>query len=134
MMWSLAILLVSEALGELVHAETGLPIPGPVIGIALLLSGLALFARARPRSAPALPAADTLLSYLPLFFVPPGVSAVMQIGTLLHVWPAVLVGLIASSVLTFAVAGRLAQGLLERQERRTAANEPAKACSQGAAS
>ena len=69
----------------------------------------------------ALPAADGLLAYLPLFFVPPGVSAVMQIGRVVHAWPAVLVGLGGSSVIALSVTGWLAQRLLERQAGRAAA-------------
>jgi holin-like protein len=118
MLWSLAVLLSCEALGESGRALTGLPIPAPVIGMALLLLGLILVARLRPGFVPTLPAADTLLPYLPLFFVPPGVGAVMQLGKLLPVWPAVLLGLVGSSILTLAAAGWLAQGLLRAHADR----------------
>ena len=119
MLWSLAVLVACQALGELLHALIGLPVPGTVIGLALLLLGLSLYGR-RGRVA-SLPAADGLLPYLALFFVPPGVSAVMGIGRLLPVWPAVALGILGSSVLTLVVAGRIAQALLARQDRRAAA-------------
>ena len=83
MIWSLALLISCQAAGELLHALAGVPIPGPVLGIGLLLLGLCAWRK----SAPVLPAADTLLSYLSLFFVPPGVSTVMQIGRLAHICP-----------------------------------------------
>jgi holin-like protein len=115
MLWSLAVLIVCQAAGEMLHAVTGLPVPGTVIGLALLLLGLSV--HRRNGAAASLPAADGLLPYLALFFVPPGVGAVMQVGRLVHVWPAVVLGLLGSSVLALAVAGRVAQALLERQDR-----------------
>ena len=122
MLWSLAVLIVCQAMGELLRSLIGLPVPGTVIGLALLLLGLSLYER-KGRAA-SLPAADGLLPYLALFFVPPGVSAVMGIGRLVPVWPAVALGILGSSVLTLAVAGRVAQALLVRQDRRAAAVRP----------
>ncbi len=119
MLWSLAVLIACQAAGELLHALVGLPVPGTVIGMALLLLGLTLYGR--EGRAASLPAADALLPYLALFFVPPGVSAVMGVGKLLPVWPAVALGILGSSVLTLIVAGRVAQALLTRQDRRAAA-------------
>ena len=126
MLWSLALLIVCQALGELLHALFSLPVPGPVLGLTLLLLGLCLYARAGA-GAPLLPAADGLLAYLPLFFVPPGVSAVMQVGRLVHAWPAVLAGVGGSSVIALSVTGWLAQGLLERQDGDAAAAQPSDA-------
>ena len=123
MLWSLAVLIVCQAAGELLHALFGMPVPGPVLGLALLLLGLCLYARANA-DAPLLPAADGLLAYLPLFFVPPGVSAVMQIGRFAHAWPAVLVGLGGSSVIALSVTGWLAQGLLARQDEHAVPAPP----------
>ena len=122
MLWSLAVLIVCQAMGELLHGVIGLPVPGTVIGMALLLLGLSLYGR-KGRAA-SLPAADGLLPYLALFFVPPGVSAVMGIGRLIPVWPAVVLGILGSSVVTLAVAGRVSQALLVRQDRRAAAVTP----------
>ncbi len=123
MLWSLAVLIACQVLGELLHDLIGLPVPGTVIGMALLLIGLFLYGK-KGRAA-SLPAADSLLPYLALFFVPPGVSAVMGISRILPVWPAVAFGILGSSVLTLAIAGRVAQALLERQDRRVAAETPA---------
>jgi holin-like protein len=115
MLWSLAVLVACQAAGELLHALWGLPGPGAVLGIGILLFVLRVGAD-RLGSSAALPAADGLLSYLPLFFVPPGVSTVMQIGQLAHVWPAVLLGLVASSILALVVTGRVTQALLARRD------------------
>ena len=113
MIWSLALLIFCQAAGELLHTLTGLPIPGPVLGIGLLLLGLCAWRK----SVPVLPAADTLLSYLSLFFVPPGVSVVMQIGRFAQVWPAVILALLGSSILALLVTGCVTQALLARLDR-----------------
>lgn len=113
MLGSLAALILCQVCGEALHAALGLPIPGPVLGIGLLLLGLVVWTR-RIGSAPALPAADTLLSYLSLFFVPPGVNMVMQFARLGRFWPILFLVLVASSILTLIVTGRVMQSLLQR--------------------
>ncbi len=114
MLGSLAALILCQVGGEVLHASLGIPIPGPVLGIGLLLLGLVTWTR-RAGSAPALPAADALLSYLSLFFVPPGVSMVMQFARLGRFWPLLFLALVASSILTLVVTGRVMQSLLYRR-------------------
>ncbi len=110
MLWSLSLLFGCAAGGEILHRATGIPVPGTVIGMVLLFAGLCLVGRGgRPVS---LPAGDGLLSYLALFFVPPGVGAVLRVASLAQSWPAVLFGILGSSVLALAITGRVAQALL----------------------
>ena len=59
MVWSFSALLACLALGDVLHTLTGLPVPGAVFGIGLLLAGLCVAGR-RDRPV-ALPAADLLL-------------------------------------------------------------------------
>jgi holin-like protein len=117
MLRSLALLILCQAAGEVLHAATRVPVPGTVTGMGLLLALLCLWRR-RTGGELSLPAADPLLSYLSLFFVPPGVVAVMSAGRFAHAAPAVIAGLLGSSVLTLIVAGRLVQALLVWSERR----------------
>jgi putative effector of murein hydrolase LrgA (UPF0299 family) len=112
MLWSLALLILSQIAGEFIRSLMDCPVPGTVIGICLLLAGLCGYARWTG-------AAEALLPYLALFFVAPGVSAVMQAGQLAGVWPAAVFSLIGSTVLTLALVGRLAQALLAWQDRRS---------------
>ena len=114
MLVSIALLFALQVLGDMLHRTLGLPVPGPVIGIGLLLLGLCAAAGVT-KAAPKLPAADALLSYLSLFFVPLGVDVVMHLGRLGHIWPGLLLTLLASSILTLAVAGRVTQMLLSRE-------------------
>ena len=123
MIWSFCVLLLCQALGEVLHSVTGVPVPGTVIGIGLLLLGLGMWRRGSPRS---LPAGDALLPYLGLFFVPPGVSALLRLTHLTHALLPVAAAILISSVVTLAIAGRVAQALLSFAKRRVVqADQPA---------
>jgi holin-like protein len=119
MLWSFCALRACQVLGEILHAVTGLPIPGTVFGIGLLFGGLCLWRRTAARS---LPAADALLPYLGLFFVPPGVSAVVRLSHLTYAWFPIAVAIVVSSTITLIVAGRVAQALLARHNEAGARN------------
>jgi len=81
-----AVLLLCQLVGEIVSRALGLPVPGPVLGLALLVVGLVGWNRFRPFSDKALQAspvgqvADGLLSALALLFVPAGVGVVQYLG------------------------------------------------------
>jgi putative effector of murein hydrolase LrgA (UPF0299 family) len=73
MILPIATLLLFQLAGEVIARAAGLPLPGPVIGMALLFAGLV----AVPRLAEALrPTATGLLAHLSLLFVPAGVGVV----------------------------------------------------------
>lgn len=110
MLWSFCVLLACQAVGEAIRCLTLIPVPGTVLGIGLLVM---LLACRRPEQAPAvMPAADALLPYLSLMFVPPGVLAVLRVRALPEAWLPIAVAIVVSSALALAVAGRLAQALL----------------------
>ena len=112
MLWSFCILLACQAVGEAIHYATALPVPGTILGIGLLVT---LLACGGPKQSPAvLPAADALLPYLSLMFVPPGVVAVLRMRAMPEAWLPIAVAIVVSSALALALAGRLAQTLLSR--------------------
>jgi len=74
----LALLLLLQALGEGVTRALALPIPGPVIGLVLLLPALHLRWLREPVST----AADLLLAHLSLLFVPVGVGVITHLDLL----------------------------------------------------
>ncbi len=121
MIRGLAVLLVCQLLGEAAVRAAGLPLPGPVLGLVLLI---AVFAVVRARASPDGPAAATLddaeatgdrvLSVLGLLFVPAGVGVVTELdlfgrhGAALAVVLAVsVVATLLVTVLTFRAAKRL---------------------------
>ena len=71
----LALLLLLQALGEVLSHGLSLGVPGPVIGFLLLLVALQM-ARLR---APVAAAAEILLTHLSLLFVPVGVGVITHL-------------------------------------------------------
>lgn len=76
MLQGFAWLLLCQSLGELIARGTGWSLPGPVLGMLLLL--LALNSE-RVRT-PVATAADALLAHLSLLFVPVGVGVIAHLG------------------------------------------------------
>ena len=86
----------------------GLPLPGPVAGMLLLMAALVAW----PHLLPAVEqGANTLLSHLSLLFFPAGVGIVATAASGSGHWFAILASLIASTVLALAVTGLLLRGL-----------------------
>src|SRR5215212_3814550 len=79
MLAALTLILVCQIAGEALVRGAGLPLPEPVIGMLLLF----LLMRLRLPLPPELnDAADVLLKYLALLFVPAGVGAVQHLDRL----------------------------------------------------
>ena len=122
MLVGLTWLLVFQCLGEALVHLTGLPVPGPVVGMLLLFVGL----RARGAIPAALNTAATgLLQHLSLLFVPAGVGVMLHFGRVADEWPAIVAAIVISTVLAIARdrrrhagAGAAAAGR-DRARRRT---------------
>jgi holin-like protein len=100
MLMTFSVLLLFQCLGEGLAYAFGLPVPGPVIGMLLLLAALA----ASPRLLGAMEAtANELLRHLSLLFVPAGVGIMVSASVLRGHWLAVGVSVIASTALTLGV-------------------------------
>lgn len=100
MLHTLATLLVFQALGEAISFALGAPIPGPVIGMALLLGYLMLQDDAASRLRPV---SVELLRHLSLLFVPAGVGLMLHASRLASEWLPIFVALVASTALAIAV-------------------------------
>lgn len=108
------VLLVCQLVGEILVVATGVPLPGPVIGMALLFCGL-LAAGHIPT--PLEKMGDGLLSNLSLLFVPAGVGVMLhaeQVGAELI---PITVSLIASTLITIAVTAWVMQKLNRGDEQ-----------------
>jgi putative effector of murein hydrolase LrgA (UPF0299 family) len=131
MIASLSLILVCQLIGEVIVRGLNLPMPGPVIGMVLLL--LLLLARDRfavlgrgPLQGPLQgdgveSASRGLLSHLSLLFVPAGVGVVQKLDLLAEHGIAILAILVASVVITLLVTVTtflLASRLLARGEDR----------------
>ena len=114
MLAGLTWLLVFQCLGEVLVRLTGLPVPGPVMGMLLLFVVL--------RTRDAIPetlggAAGGLLQHLSLLFVPAGVGVMLHFGRIGDEWAAIFVSLLVSTVLAIAVSAVAMRALIRRQER-----------------
>ncbi len=100
-----ALLLFCQLMGEAASRALALPVPGPVLGLVLLLLGLHLF---RTNPAQAGPGdlenvADGLLANLGLLFVPAGAGVVKHLGLLAQHGLAIGAALVGSTALTLVV-------------------------------
>jgi holin-like protein len=101
-------LLACQLLGESLSRGLHIPVPGPVLGI-MLLVGYLFYKGRQPGEHPAQPdaplglAADGLLRNLGLLFVPAGVGIVQSFHLVLANGLAVIVALIGSTLITLTV-------------------------------
>lgn len=93
-------LLVFQLAGEVVAQASGLPVPGPVLGMAFLFCALVR----RGRVPVALQgAASGVLSHLSLLFVPAGVGVMVHAHRIGEEWLAILLALVSSTLVALAL-------------------------------
>ncbi|HUN42544.1 MAG TPA: CidA/LrgA family protein [Acetobacteraceae bacterium] len=105
-----AILIGLQLAGEVLCQTLHLPLPGPLIGMALLTVVLVARGSAGTAGEHAVPpsllkAANGLIANMGLLFVPAGVGIIAELGILRREWLAILAGLLISTVLGLAVTG-----------------------------
>lgn len=112
---SLLILLGFTFLGELLHLLLPLPIPAAIYGLALLflalLTGLVKLEAIQTVS-------DFMINIMPVLFVAPSVNLLDSWQALAANLVPILIIVAASTVLVFAVTGRLTQWLIEKEEKK----------------
>jgi holin-like protein len=103
------IVLVSfQIAGDFIRYFTGLPMPGPVIGMALLLVALC----AGGRLTGALDqTANGVLSLLPMLFVPAGAGVMAHFDLIRAEWAAIAAAVVLSSVFAVITTAATARGL-----------------------
>ncbi|MCA1324932.1 CidA/LrgA family protein [Herbaspirillum sp. alder98] len=117
---ALAILLIFQCLGEGVAHLLGLTVPGPVIGMLLLLVSLLLY----PRLADVVEKTSWgILQHLSLLFVPAGVGVMAAASQLQGDYAAILIALVVSTVLAIAVGALVTNWALKLQRRSQAPSE-----------
>ncbi len=101
MILPIAILLMCQLAGETLARALLLPVPGPVLGMALLLVGFGVIPRLPSLM---MPVAQGLLGHLSLLFVPAAVGVVSYVSIMGDVGAALLVAIIGSTVLALVVS------------------------------
>lgn len=109
MLGAIALVLLCQLAGELTAGGLALPVPGPVLGMALLAVVLATLRRIPPAVDAV---ADGLLRAMPLFFIPAGVGVLALSDTFRRSWLPIVVALVGSTVFALAVTALAALGTM----------------------
>ncbi|MEG1452954.1 CidA/LrgA family protein [Brevundimonas sp.] len=115
MLGAIALLLVCQLAGEAVHRFAGVPVPGSVIGLALLLVWLAMVRRERPSLETV---TGWLTAHLAIMFVPAAVGLMNEGPVLARHGLAIVVATVISTLLTLAVTALVFQWAVRRMERK----------------
>jgi holin-like protein len=107
MLQPLVLLMGFQLLGDAVVRLAGVPFPGPLCGMALLL--IYLQATGGP-SEPLATVGQTLVDHLGLLFVPAGAAIVTYVALLAREGVAILAALVISTIVAVLVGGLAARG------------------------
>ena len=121
MLNSIFLIFLFQLIGELVQKVLELNIPGPVIGLILLLSILLLSKRydhivIQNLKINLINSAENLVNYIPLFFLPVGVGVVMHLSFLEGSLVKVLFIIVFGTLVTLALTGLLMEKLLKNKD------------------
>ena len=108
MIAALTLLLVFQLAGEVIARALALPIPGPVIGMTLLL--LTLLARGEV-SHDTRTNVGAFLQHMSLFFVPAGVGVMVHLHRVANEWLPIVISLVVSTFAGMAVTAWVIRAL-----------------------
>ena len=111
MIHTITLLLVYQLVGELIVRGFGLPIPGPVIGMALLF--LTLIVRGRV-SDELRGGASGLLQHLSLLFVPVGAGIMLHLHRVADEWLPITIALFVSTFAGMAVTALVLRAMTRK--------------------
>lgn len=109
----LCLIILFQLLGEALVHVTGLPLPGPVAGMILLLLALLL---KRGLDHTLAPAATALLRYLPLLFVPAAVGVINHASLVQENGLVLLISILTSTLVTLWASAAVMNRWLKRKE------------------
>jgi len=118
MLNSIFLILFFQLVGEFIQKFLEISIPGPVIGLLLLLTTLLLSKKSYYKipvkfEINLINSAESLLNYLPLLFIPVGVGVVMHLSLLEDNLVPVMLVIIIGTLLTLAVTAFVMDRLLK---------------------
>ena len=118
MLNSIFLILFFQLVGEFIQKFLEISIPGPVIGLLLLLTTLLLSKKSYYKipvkfEINLINSAESLLKYLPLLCIPVGVGVVMHLSLLEDNLVPVMLVLIIGTLLTLAVTAFVMDRLLK---------------------
>lgn len=114
MLNALTLLIFCQFVGEVVARWASLPLPGPVLGLVLLL--ILLIARNRTPDADLNQTGGWLLRNFGLLFVPAGVGVITQLDVIGENWLALVIAIPVSTLLGLLVTGWIMQRLAQSED------------------
>lgn len=99
MIESLTLLLVCQLAGEVIARASGVPFPGPVIGMAILFIGLMIHGSVPE---PLQHTTKSILDHLSLLFVPAGVGVMIYLPLVADEWLPIASAIIIGTLVTMA--------------------------------
>ncbi len=115
MIESLTVLLVCQLAGEVIARASGIPLPGPVIGMAILFVGL-MIRGGVPE--PLQQTTKAILDHLSLLFVPAGVGVMLYLPLIADEWLPISSAIIVGTLVTIAATAWVMAAVLKRSEAR----------------
>ena len=115
MLFALTVIFVCQLFGEVIVTLLGLPVPGPVVGMALLFLGLAIKGGV-PEDLGTV--GDGLLGHLSLLFIPAGVGVMLHAELLRQELVPIAVSLLFSTLFAIAVTGLMMRWLMKDEETK----------------
>lgn len=113
MLGYVTVLLLFQLAGEVAARLTGLPLPGPVVGMVLLFVCLVVRGRL-PEGLDG--TARGLLSHLSLLFVPAGAGVLLYLPLVAQEWLPISAALIGGTLITIAVTALVMRALSRNVE------------------
>lgn len=104
MILTLFLLLLMQLIGEVVVFVFQLPLPGPVVGMALMLGLLCL---KKGLSTTMEPTTSRLLKHLSLLFVPAGSGVILYLDLIAKEWLPIVISLILGTLLSIVFSAWL---------------------------
>jgi len=122
MLNSIFTIFLFQLVGEFIQKFFEISIPGPVIGLILLLTVLLIknkyFNASTNFQNDLIRSCESLLNYLPLLFIPVGVGVVMHLTLLEDNLISVITIIILGTLLTLAITGFIMEKLLKEDEQK----------------
>ena len=119
-------LLLLQSMGEVLARSLHLPLPGPVVGMLLLLAAL----RFPLVSNSVRPAAEFLLQHLSLLFVPVGVGVMTHVAIVGQYGLRIAIVIVLSTWISLAVSALVLRALMKQHAAEDAASTSADAASE----
>lgn len=113
MLGAITILLLFQLAGEVLAQAFSLPVPGPVIGMALLFAALVLRGGA---SHDLRATANGILGHLAILFIPGGVGVMLYLSRIADEWLPIVVSLVLSTVLTLIATALVLRAFLHKHD------------------